>query len=215
MNQFNFPPHTHLLAQELLKHSRFKLQQIHEWAEWIGYETRNKYSLTDLVGNPVGFAAEQQKGLFGFVMRQFFGHWRRFNIDIFNTNRELALRLNHPFRWFFQRIEVLDAEGVMIGALQQKFSFFTKSFDVEDPRGKVRYQVRSPIWRIWTFSFTKHGHEVAEVKKRWSGLISEVFTDRDNFLLTMKGPNLDAEDRLLILAASIFVDLQYFERKAR
>lgn len=208
------PPATQILADELMKHKRIKLQQIRETAEWFGIETRNKYQLTDKDDLAIGYAAEQQKGFLGFIMRQYFGHWRTFEIHLFNLKREHALTLKHPFRWFFQRLEVFDESGVMLGALQQRFAIFTKSFDVEDARGKVRYQVRSPIWRIWTFTFTKHGRKVAEVQKRWSGFFSEAFTDRDNFLLTMKGDYLDSEDRLLILAAALFVDLQYFEKKA-
>lgn len=103
----------------------------------------------------------------------------------------------------------------MLGAIQQRFAFITKSFDVEDARGKVRYQVRSGLMSFWTFRFTKHNQEVAVVQKKWTGLLSEAFTDKDNFVLSMTGPNLDEEDRMLILAAALFVDLQYFEKKAR
>ena len=147
-------------------------------------------------------------------MRQYLGHWRTFDFHVFNFKREHALTLRHPFRWFFQRLEVYDESGKMLGALQQRFAILTKSFDVEDARGKVRYEVRSPIWRLWTFTFTKYGRNVADVQRRWSGLLSETFTDRDDFLLSMHGKNLDSEVRLLILSAALFVDLQYFERKA-
>ena len=214
MIQHQFSPATQVLAEDVLKHDRIKLQQIRELAEWIGFETRNKYQLTDKNGEPIAYAAEQQKGFLGFLLRQFLGHWRSFEIHLFNLKREKALTLKHPFRWFFQRLEVCDDSGRTIGALQQRFAIFTKSFDVEDTRGKVRFQVRSPIWRVWTFTFTKHGRDVAEVQKRWSGLFSEMFTDRDNFVLSLHGDHLDSEDRLLILAAALFVDLQYFERKA-
>ena len=205
---------TEKLAETLVAHDRVKLRQVRELAEWIGFETRNKYELLDSNDNVLGHAAEQQKGLLGFLLRQWLGHWRRFDIYVFNTDRAVALKLTHPFRWFFQRLEVRDGNGVLIGAIQQRFSILSKKFDVEDARGKVRYEVSSPIWKLWTFTFRKHGRDVAEVQKRWSGLISEMFTDRDNFLLSMHGENLDGEDRLLILAASLFVDLQYFERKA-
>jgi len=214
MVEHKFPPATQVLADELMKHKSIKMQQIREMAEWIGFETRNKYQLTDENESPIAYAAEQQKGIFGFIMRQLLGHWRKFDIHLFNIKREHALTLRHPFRWFFQRLEVYDESGKMLGALQQRFAILTKSFDVEDVRGKVRYEVRSPIWRIWTFTFTKHGRNVAEVQKRWSGLLSEAFTDRDNFILSMQGDDLDSEDRLLIVAAALFVDLQYFERKA-
>lgn len=209
-----FPPTTTILAQELISADQFRFKQIFEMAEFFGFETRNKYALTHMDGRPIAYAAEQQKGILGFLLRQWLGHWRRFDIHVFNAKREEALILKHPFRWFFQRLEIFDASGAMIGAIQQRFAFFTKSFDVEDTRGKVRYEVRSPFLKFWTFTFMKHGQEVASVQKKWSGVLSEVFTDKDNFLLTMRGPNLDSEDRLLILAAGLFVDLQYFEKKA-
>lgn len=182
----------------------------------MGFETRNKYGLSDVAGHYLGYAAEQNKGFLGFIFRQMLGHWRRFDIYVFNVKRETALRLVHPFRWFFQRVEVFDATtGVMLGAIQQRFSILSKRFDVEDGRGKVRYEVSSPVWKLWTFSFVKHGREVASVKKKWSGILSEVFTDRDNFMLDFSGDHLDEEDRLLILGAALFIDLQYFEAKAR
>lgn len=213
MNDQHFSPATQILADEIMGHNQIKLQQIHEVAEWLGFETRNKYQLTDKDGFQIAFAAEQQKGFLGFIMRQLFGHWRSFEIHIYNKNRQHCLTLKHPFRWLFQRLEVFEESGKMMGALQQRFAILHKSFDVEDSRGKRLYKVRSPLWRLWTFTFTKHERSVADVQKKWSGLFSEVFTDRDNFVLSFYDQDLNPSDRLLILSAAMFIDLQYFEKK--
>ena len=42
-------------------------------------------------------------------------------------------------------------------------------------------EVSSPFWRLWTFPFAARGAEVASVQKKWSGLLAEAFTDKDNF----------------------------------
>lgn len=202
------------LAQELSSAQEFKFKQIHELAELFGFETRNRYALTHLDNTPIGYAAEQQKGVLGFLLRQFLGHWRRFEVHLFNAKREEALKLVHPFRWIFQRLEIYDPNGKKLGAVEQRFAFFTKSFDIEDANGFVHFQVRSPFFKFWSFAITKHDREIGRVQKKWSGILSEAFTDKDNFRLTMTG-QLSPEDRLLILAAAIFVDLQYFERKAK
>ena len=55
---------------------------------------------------------------------------------------------------------------------------------------------------------------MAFVRKRWSGLLKESFTDADHFTVAFVDPALDEDDRALLLAAGLFVDLQYFERKA-
>jgi len=120
----------------------------------------------------------------------------------------------HPFRWFFQRLEVYDQAGTFVGAIQRRFSILTKRFDVEDANGQVIMQVSSPFWRMWTFPFTARGVEVASVRKKWSGLLAEAFTDKDNFAIDFGDGTLGDAERRLVLAAAIFIDLQYFERKA-
>ena len=74
-------------------------------------------------------------------------------------------------------------------------------------------EVASPFWRIWTFVFERQGHEAARIEKKGSGLPAEAFTDKDRFRVAF-GPGVSAVERQLLLSAAIFVDLQYFERKA-
>ncbi len=57
------------------------------------------------------------------------------------------------------------------------------------------------------------GEEVAVVQKKWSGVLSEAFTDRDNFRVGFSSGALDNDTRLLLLAAAVYVDLTYFEKK--
>jgi hypothetical protein len=205
---------TAALAARLAGLAQVFMRQHREPWEWIaGFETRNRYAVLDERGAPVAWAAEQQKGALGFLARQLLGHWRRFEIHVFDPGRALALRVVHPFRWLFQRLEVLAPDGRRLGAIQQRFAILTKSFDVEDARGRPILRVRSGLLRFWRFDFERNGRPVARVEKRWSGLLSEAFTDRDLFRLSFD-PALGEEERLVLLAAALFVDLRYFERKA-
>jgi uncharacterized protein YxjI len=192
--------------------NRILVKQVHELGEWIGFETRNKYQITDEKGHPIGFAAEQQKGILGFLLRQYLGHWRTFEVHFFTPDRRIALVGRHPFRWFFERIELWDADGSSLGAIQKRFALFSKKFDVEDARGGVLLQVSSPIWRVWTFVFLRRGREAARVTKKWSGLLSEAFTDKDHFLIEFKDAEMETTERRLVMASAVFIDLLYFER---
>lgn len=194
--------------------SKLMIQQKHEVFELFGFETRNKYSIQTESGVEVAFAAEQQKGFLGFLFRQLLGHWRTFEILFFDSNKKILLKAVHPFRFFFQRLEVLDADGILVGAVQQRFAFITKSFDVQAPNGSTMMEVRSGLFSIWTFKFKKNGREVAVVTKKWSGALLELFTDKDRFLIDYLDPNLTHQERTLILAAGMFIDLQYFEKRA-
>ena len=200
--------------KSLTNSNQLFVRQRYEIGEWIGFETRNKYEIADIEGKPVAFAAEQQKGIFGFLLRQVFGHWRSFEIHFFSPDRNKVMTANHPFRFYFQRLEVCQPDGQLIGIVQKRFSILTKRFDVQTAEGQVLFEVASPIWRIWNFPFLYMGNEIATVTKKWSGLLTEIFTDKDNFLIEFKSEQLKLSERKLILAAALFIDLQYFERKA-
>jgi uncharacterized protein YxjI len=202
------------VAVPLRQHRRLMVKQRFEAAELFGIETRNKYDVISEGGAPIAHAAEQQKGFLGFLFRQFLGHWRTFEIHFFTPERAPFMTARHPFRWFFQRLEVHDQAGVFVGAIQQRFAFFSKRFDVTDASGQIVMQVQSPFWRMWTFPFTARGAEVASIKKKWTGLLAEAFTDKDSFAVDFGDGTLGEPERQLVLAAAIFVDLQYFEKKA-
>ncbi len=190
------------------------VQQVHEMFEWVGFETRNKYRIIDSQGHEIAFAAEQQKGLLNLLFRQWLGHWRKFDVHFFSNDRVIFMIGHHPFRWFFQRLELKDTHGRFLGAIQRRFSILSKRFDVENEHGIVIMEVSSPIWRIWNFTFLSRGRAVAVINKKWSGLFSEALTDRDNFLIDYSDPSLSETSKKLVLAAAIFVDLMFFERKA-
>ncbi len=200
-------------TQALERQSKFQVVQRRELGEFFGFETRNKYAILGERGEEIAFAAEQQKGFLGFLMRQWLGHWRTFDIFVFDGSRRLALKCRHPFRFFFQRLEIDGADGRLLGVLQQRFSIFSKCFDVLDASGRELLTVRSPLWSPWTFAFQRDGKQVAVVRKRWSGLFSEALTDADRFGVQFEGP-LSSSEKCLVLAAALFVDLRYFEKKA-
>ncbi len=189
------------------------VKQTFELAEIFNFETRNKYRICDELGRDIAFAAEQQKGMLGFLFRQFLGHWRTFEIHFYDNNRQEFMIARHPFRWFFQKIELYEMNGRQIGSIERRFSILTKRFKVQDTLERVLLEVASPLWRIWTFPFTRNGRELARVTKKWTGIGYEMFTDKDTFLVEFDDPSLTQDERALILAAAIYVDLLFFERK--
>lgn len=189
------------------------VRQRHEIAELLGFETRNKYEIQNSKQVTIGFAAEQHKGFFGFLLRQFLGHWRTFEVLIFNAQRQPYLTCKHPFRFFFQRFEVYTSSGEYLGALQQRFAIFSKKFDVLDRREMRIFEMASPLLKMWTFPIRKGNSEYAVIRKKWSGGFTELITDKDNFEIDFISPNLELSHKQIILAAVIFIDLQYFEKK--
>jgi uncharacterized protein YxjI len=193
----------------------FYVRQRKELGEIVfGFETRNKYEILDSDKRPVSFCAEQQKGLLGMLLRQVLGHWRDFDLHFFDQSRKEALIAHHPWRVFFQELHVTTPDGRPIGKLRQRWAWFTKRFDVEDANGRLLLEMKSGLFKLWTFPFFRGEQQVAEIKKKWAGALTEMFTDADNFAVSFMDPSLTDDERTLIMAAAIFVDLIYFEKKA-
>lgn len=202
------------LMETLNSQNQLIIRQRKELIELIGFETRNKYEICNERGEVIGFCAEQQKGLFGILMRHLLGHWRSFELHVFDNQRREVFIVSHPFRFFFQRLEIYTKDRTLLGSLQQRFSVLRKKFDVEDAQGRVQLRMNSGLLQFWTFPIYRREIEVAVIRKKWSGLLKETFLDADNFQIEFKGSSLTEIEKSLLLAAGIFVDIQYFERKA-
>jgi len=192
----------------------FFLKQKKELLELVGFETRNKYSIELENGAPIAYAAEDGKNLGAIIGRHFLGHWRSFKIVIFDINKNPLYYAEHPFRILFSRINLFRQNGELIGSIVQRFSIFQKSFDILDSSGKVVITTRAPIWKPWTFPMIKNQEEAALVLKRWSGLFKEALLDTDHFTISFRPNKTNLKERELILAATLLIDIVYFENKS-
>lgn len=200
------------LQQHISTSKILHVQQVWEGFEIVfGFETRNKYKILDENLKPLAFAAEQSTGLLGTIIRQFLGHWRSFKVVIYNENREEEYLLDFPFRWFFKTLFLSDIRGNRIGYLQQRFAIFRKKFDVYDQRGHLIAKINSSFFKFWTFEFFDGNRSLGKIQKKWSGVLGEFFTDKDNFIISYKDPNLNHEVKVLMVATCLMVDIIYFE----
>lgn len=202
------------VIEKLSSASLLHVQQVFEAWEFIGIETRNKYKILDENNRPFAFAAEKSTGLGGALLRHFLGHWRSFEITIFNEDKRPICNLRFPFRFFLKTLEVSGVEGESIGRIEQRFSLFRKKFEVSDPHGLLIAEINSGFLKFWTFEFFDKGKSLGKISKKWSGGLSELFTDKDNFVVTFEDSALDYRKKLLMLSTSLMVDLIYFEKKA-
>lgn len=177
----------------------------------LGWESRNKYRIIDENRRPLAFAAEKSTGFLGTIMRLVFKHWRSFDIIVYDENRMPVLNLHFPFRWFFKTLHISDANGRELGHLEQRFAIFRKKFDVHADHGQILARINSPFFKFWTFDFTHRQQKLGSVHKKWSGALGEIFTDKDNFVLSFDAHDLNPEMKSIMLATCLMIDIVYFE----
>ncbi|WP_224248563.1 phospholipid scramblase-related protein [Hyalangium gracile] len=194
-------------------HSALRVQQKKEWGEILtGFETRNKYQVVGEDGQPVFFAGEVEGGLGALLTRLFLKANRPFTMELKTPDGATLLRLKRPWRWWFAHLDVEDGSGRPLGAIQQRFAFFERLYEVHGPSGEVLATLRGPFFKPWTFNIEEQGREVGKIQKKWSGFGKEMFTDADSFGVTF-GDVRDPRLRSLVVAATFLIDFVHFENR--
>lgn len=187
------------------------VRQAKEWGEiLVGFECRNRYEIFDEDGTKAGYAAEEGSGFGRMIGRQLFGAMRRATLHVYDSGGVEVLRGEKPFRFFFQRMEVFEGQR-KLGAVQRRWSWVSRKFTIENPRGDEVLEILSPWFRIWTFKLLFGQQEVGRISKKWGGALRELFTDADSF-----GVEYLAQDDLealrpILLAATFLIDFTCFE----
>jgi uncharacterized protein YxjI len=204
------PPDNTALAP-LQRHSALRVQQKKEWGEiLLGFEGRNRYQVVGDNGEPLYFAGEVGSGAGLFLLRMFLKASRPFTMELKSPSGVTALRVRRPWRFWLSCADIEDGEGRLLGSVKQRFSLFTKRYDVLGPSGEVLAQLRGPLFKPWTFIIEESGREVGRIQKRWSGFGKEMFTDADNFGVTFSDLH-NAQLRVLAVGATFLLDFVHFE----
>jgi uncharacterized protein YxjI len=194
---------------------RLSVRQRKRWLEILtSFDARNTYAVYDDAGNPVLNVQEQGKGFGNFLKRVFLGSIRPFTAHVEDLRtQQQVLTLRRPFRFYFHRLEIHDADGKLVGAIRRRWTWFRRKYTVEGADGQEIATLFGPILRPWTFQIQVGDNpEVGLIQKKWSGLAKELFTEADNFWIEMQQVT-DPALRAVLFAATVLIDVVHFERK--
>jgi uncharacterized protein YxjI len=211
------PQRSTALATTFGKAHRLSVRQRKRWLEILtSLDARNVYVVYDEMGAPILNVEEQGSGFSSFMKRLFLQYMRPFTskVEDLSTGGTHVLTLRRPFRFVFHRLEVMDANGTKLGAIQRKWTWFRRKYIVEGPDGQEVATLFGPFFRPWTFKVLLAGgtQEVGLIQKKWSGLLKEAFTQADNFWVDF-GSVDDPQLRALLFSATALIDIVHFERK--
>lgn len=186
------------------------IRQQKEWGEILtGFETKNKYIISDVIGNRL-FLAEEESG--SLLLRWFLRALRPFTINVLAENGRAILRVRRPFRFYFHRVEIFNARGQLLGAVERRFSILRRIYSVFNKSGEEIFQLFGPLFHPWTFHIKNGEMEHGKITKKWSGLLKEGLTDADNFGV-MFPARWETELKALFLGAVFLIDFVHFENK--
>ena len=186
------------------------VSQKKEWGEILsGFETKNKYVVSDETGKAMYYAAEEGGSI---LLRWFLKALRPFTLVVLTDSNQVLLRVKRPFRFFFHEADIVDYQDKSLGVLRKRFSLLRRKYSVLDSTGKEIFQLFGPILKPWTFIIKNNDVEYGKITKKWSGLLKEGFTDADNFGVVFP-KEWDVKLKALFLGAVFLIDFVHFENK--
>ncbi|KAF9239583.1 Scramblase-domain-containing protein [Melanogaster broomeanus] len=109
---------------------------------FTGFEQSNRYVITDTSGEPLGYIAEEPRGLLSMFSRQVFRTHRPFRALVMDLDGSPILWIRRPFAWinsrmFVQRLKdyasyILEAEPVLeiFAEVQQEWHPWRRKYDL-------------------------------------------------------------------------------------
>ena len=195
---------------------RLSVRQRKNWIEILtSFDARNKYVVYDEGGNPVFNVEDQGSGFGSILKRLFMRKMRPFTSHVDDlAGQGQLLVLKKPFRFIFHRLEIRDASGNLLGAIQRRWTWLRRKYIVEGPDGQEVATLFGPIFRPWTFQIHLPGSEaeVGLIQKKWSGLLKEAFSEADNFWVDF-AQITDPQLRAVLFAATVLIDIVHFENR--
>lgn len=82
------------------------------------------------------------------------------------------------------RLTVHGPSGELLAQLRSKIWTLGGAFDVQDAQGLPMGELKGD-WKGWDFTFTVNGQVFGRITKKWAGLVKEMFTNADQYLVTL------------------------------
>ncbi|KAL9908491.1 phospholipid scramblase 1 isoform X3 [Glossina fuscipes] len=195
-------------------------QKVELLEAFTGFETNNKFSIKNALGQKVYYAVEEND----CCTRNMCGPSRPFDMKIFDNYRNEVIHMHRPLACSsclcmccLQSIEVSAPPGNVIGSVEQEWSICAPSFRIKNQLDEVVLRIEGPIC---TFSLcgdvefnimSLTGENIGKISKQWSGLAREIFTDADFFGITFP-LDLDVRMKAVLLGATFLIDAMFFEK---
>jgi uncharacterized protein YxjI len=134
-------------------------------------------------------------------------------LEIRNSNDELQASIMRGWTFFMSQIKVKDAQGNVIGTIQQKFKFLKPSFKIFNVSGMQIAEI-SGDWKGWNFTIKDPSNtQIGSITKKWAGAAKEIFTTADKYNVNIDSKYNNKENKIVILSSAITIDMVLKESK--
>ncbi len=175
--------------------------------------SRNSYEILDEGGAVIGTAEQATGGLAklaGMVMGD-----PPTKIEFREKPDDSLVFTVRRRGYLMKKVEVVDAQGTVIGLYKAKKFSLSGGFHVYDGAGKHVAEIRGKMLKSdYTFFQPDGKTEMGKVAKKWAGAMKEMFTSADTYAVQI-APAFAEEPtvKMLLLGAAVALDCLMSTRK--
>ena len=193
----------------------------------LPWEVSNSYRIFNSYKQQCYYAFEQSD----VFSRQACGNQRPFRMIIADNMGQLIFTVDRPFQCCKEllcndEVKVASADGRLLGSVNQTCSCQSGccngAWEISDSGGRPRFTMEGPCCDCTACTGTTDfkicslgsSEPIGKISKEWSGIISEAFTDADNFGVYFP-IDLEVEMKATFIGATFLIDFMLYEKEDR
>lgn len=136
-----------------------------------------------------------------------------FRLEIKDLDDNLQTSLSRGWTFFMSKILIEDSNGLNIGYIKQKFTFFKPTFQIYNSSDQL-VSVITGDWKAWEFKINdSFENQIGTISKKWAGAMKEIFTTADKYNVNINSNYENQSNKIAILSSAITIDMVLKERK--
>lgn len=175
------------------------------------FKSHQTYDIFDFgTEEHLGTAEEAIGGLVKALRWVVSKHWMPTAVEVRDHDGALVFTIRRGGFLFRARVEVLNADGEVIGYFKSKVLSFGGGFWVYDKNDRQFAEVKGNFIGFNYRVLTPDGDELGKVTKKWGGAAKELFTSADTYMVDVADDLTDQPvAKMLVLAAALAIDIIY------
>lgn len=136
-----------------------------------------------------------------------------FLLEIKNTDDQVEATISRGWTFFLSKITIKNAQGVVLGSINQKFKLFKPTFKIFNASGIQIAEIVGD-WAAWDFKIKDNSNnQIGTISKKWAGAMQEIFTSADKYNVNINAEYSNMENKIAIVSGAITIDMVLKESK--
>lgn len=173
----------------------------------------NTYSVQDQDGNKIGAIKEDLK-LSRMVLGKILSKkMMPFSLNILDSSDNVIASVHKDFAVLSPTITLQDSNGKTLAVIKKRFNLLKHEYEILDPKDNHLASITGNYIE-WSFKVKDNsGTELGSISKKFGGMLKELFTDADKYIVKINPELQDEILRMIVVISAAVVDKIYYEKK--